>query len=114
MNFISYRVILGRLKAIKSMMADKTVPKRKKLLIILGLVYLFMPLDIAPLVLGPVAIVDDLVLWIWILWNLKDTLDAYWVGEKTRDFSKDFSGKDLIEGVEFTVEDDAAGGSEKE
>ena len=46
MNFISYRVILGRLKAIKSMMADKTVPKRKKLLIILGLVYLFMPLDI--------------------------------------------------------------------
>jgi len=107
-------VILSRIKAIKSMMADKTVPKRKKLLIILGLVYLFVPVDLIPPVLGPFAVIDDLVLWLWIIWNLKDTLDNYWVGEKTRDFSKDFSGKDLIEGVEFTVEDDAAGGSEKE
>ena len=114
MNFISYRVILSRLKAIKAMMADKTVPKRKKLLIVVGIAYLFMPLDIAPVILGPVAVVDDLVLWTWILWNLKDTLDAYWVGEKTRDFSKDFSGKDLVEGVEFTVENDAAQDCEKE
>ena len=104
MNFISYRVILSRIKAIKAMMADKTVPKRKKLLIIAGLVYLFMPLDIAPIVLGPVALVDDLILWFWILWNLKDTLDSYWVGEKVDDFSKDFSGKNLVEGVEFKVD----------
>ena len=88
-------------------MADKTVPKRKKLLIVLGLVYLVMPLDIAPVVLGPVAAVDDLVLWLWILWNLKDTLDAYWVGEKVDDFSKDFSGKNLVEGVEFKVDEES-------
>ena len=106
MNFISYRVILSRIKAIKAMMKDKTVPKRKKLLIIAGLVYLFMPLDLAPMVLGPVALVDDLVLWTWILWNLKDTLDAYWVGEKVNDFSKDFSGKNLVEGVEFKVDEE--------
>ena len=106
MNFISYRVILGRIKAIKAMMADKTVPKRKKLLVIAGLVYLFMPLDIAPVVLGPVALVDDLVLWAWILWNLKDTLDAYWVGEKVNDFLKVFSGKNLVEGVEFKVDEE--------
>jgi len=114
MNFISYRVILSRIKAIKSMMADKTVPKRKKLLIILGLVYLFVPVDLIPPVLGPFAVIDDLVLWLWIIWNLKDTLDNYWVGEKTRDFSKDFSGKDLVEGVEFTVDEDAVRSSEKE
>lgn len=106
MNFISYRVILGRIKAIKAMMADKTVPKRKKLLVIAGLAYLFMPLDIVPVVLGPVALVDDLVLWAWILWNLKDTLDAYWVGEKVNDFSKEFSGKNLVEGVEFKVDEE--------
>ena len=107
MQYISFRMILGRIKAIKAMMADKTVPKRKKLLIVLGLVYLVMPLDIAPVVLGPVAAVDDLVLWLWILWNLKDTLDAYWVGEKVDDFSKDFSGKNLVEGVEFNVDEES-------
>ena len=107
MQYISFRMILGRIKAIKAMMADKTVPKRKKLLIVLGLVYLVMPLDIAPIVLGPVAAVDDIVLWLWILWNLKDTLDAYWVGEKVNDFSKDFSGKNLVEGVEFKVDEES-------
>ena len=105
MQFISYRVILGRLKAIKSMMSDKTVPKRKKLLVILGIIYLFLPVDIIPPVLFPFGFLDDLVLWIWILWHLKDTLDAYWVGEKVDDFSKKYSGKDLVEGVEFTVDD---------
>ena len=64
MQFISYRVILGRLKAIKSMMADKTVPKRKKLLVILGIIYLFLPVDIIPPVLFPFGFLDDLVLWI--------------------------------------------------
>ena len=107
MQYISFRMILGRIKAIKAMMADKTVPKRKKLLIVLGLVYLVMPLDLAPVVLGPVAAVDDLVLWLWILWNLKDTLDAYWIGEKVDDFSKDFSGKNLVEGVEFNVDEES-------
>ena len=106
MNFISYRVILSRIKAIKARLKDKTVPKRKKRLIVAGLVYLFMPLDIAPVVLGPVALVDDMVLWLWIIWNLKDTLDTYWVGEKVDDFSKDFSGKNLVEGVEFKVDEE--------
>ena len=114
MNFISYRVILSRIKAIKSMMTDKTVPRRKKLLIVAGLIYLFLPVDLIPPVLGPFGFIDDAVLWLWILWNLKDTLDTYWVGEKTRDFSKDFSGKDLVEGVEFTVESNAAEDCEKE
>lgn len=107
MQFVSFRVILSRIKAIKTMMADKTVPKRKKLLVIIGVVYLLMPVDILPVVLGPFALVDDLILWAWILWNLKDTLDAYWIGEKVNDFSKDFSGKNMVEGVEFKVDEES-------
>lgn len=106
MQFISFRVILSRIKAIRYMLADKTVPKRKKLLVIAGLIYLFLPVDLIPPVLFPVGFLDDMVLWAWILFHLKDTLDTYWVGEKEEDFSKDFSGKDLVEGVEFTVEDE--------
>ena len=49
---------------------------------------------------------DDLILWIYILWTLKDELDSYWVGEKTVDLSKKFRDKTFVEGVEFNVEDD--------
>lgn len=104
MQFISFRVLASRIKAISSMMADKTVSKSKKLLVILGIVYLFLPVDLIPPVLFPFGFLDDLVLWIWILWTLKDTLDNYWVGEKEQDFSGNYSKKDIIEGVGFTVE----------
>jgi len=104
MQFISFRVLASRIKAISSMMADKTVAKSKKLLVILGIVYLFLPVDLIPPVLFPFGFLDDLVLWIWILWTLKDTLDNYWVGEKEQDFSGNYSKKDIIEGVDFTVE----------
>jgi len=104
MQFLSWTFIKGRIKAIKAMMKDKTVPKRKKALVIFGIIYLFLPVDLIPPVLFPVGFLDDLVLWIWIIWHLKDTLDTYWVGEKTVDYSKNFEKNDLIEDVEYTVE----------
>ena len=104
MQFISFRVLSRRIKAISSMMKDKTVPKRKKLLIVLGIIYLFLPIDLIPPVLFPFGFLHDLVLWIWIIWHLKDTLDQYWVGEKEVDLSRDFKNKDIVEGVEFTVD----------
>lgn len=103
MQFISFRVLSGRIKAISSMMKDKTVPKRKKALVILGIIYLFLPVDLIPPVLFPLGFLDDIVLWLWIIWHLKDTLDQYWEGEKEVDLSKDFKDKDIVEGVEFTV-----------
>ena len=48
MQFISFRVLFRRIKAIKSMMRDKTVPKRKKILVVLGIIYLFLPVDLIP------------------------------------------------------------------
>ena len=87
MQFISFRILIRRIKAIKSMMRDKTVPKRKKALVVAGIIYLFLPIDLIPPVLFPFGFLDDLVLWIWIVWTLKDTLDLYWDGEKEQDFS---------------------------
>ena len=104
MQFISFGVLSKRIKAISAMMRDKTVPKRKKLLVIGGIIYLFLPIDLIPPILFPFGFIDDLVLWLWIIWHLKDTLDQYWVGEKEVDLSKDFKDKDIVEGVEFTVE----------
>ena len=103
MSFISFRILVRRIGAIKSMMRDKTVP-RKKALVVIGLIYLFLPVDLIPPVLFPFGFLDDIVLWIWIIWTLKDTLDLYWEGEKEQDFSEAFNKEDIIEGVEFTVD----------
>ena len=106
MQFLSFRFIINRVKAISSMLKDKTVPKRKKALVIFGLIYLVLPVDIIPPVLFPFGFLDDLVLWIWIIWHLKDTLDRYWVGEKTVDYSKEFKSENLVEGVDYDVKAD--------
>ena len=114
MQFLSLRFIMNRIKAISSMMKDKTVPKRKKALVIFGLIYLMLPVDIIPPVLFPFGFLDDLVLWIWIIWHLKDTLDQYWVGEKTVDYSGDLRSENLVEGVDYKVnqEGEEAGNEE--
>lgn len=114
MQFFSFRFIINRIKAISSMMRDKTVPKRKKALVIFGLIYLVLPVDIIPPVLFPFGFLDDLVLWIWIIWHLKDTLDQYWLGEKTVDYSKDFKSENLVEGVDYKVHSEAKEGNNEE
>ena len=106
MQFLSFRFINNRVKAISSMMKDKTVPKSKKALVLFGLIDLVLPVDIIPPVLFPFGFLDDLVLWIWTIWHLKDTLDQYWVGEKTVDYSKDFKSENLVEGVDYKVDTD--------
>lgn len=107
-QFIGFNVIFKRIKAIRYMMADKSVPKRKKFLIVIGIIYLFLPVDLIPPVLFPIAWMDDLVLWIWILWHLKDELDKYWLGEKAEDLSKKYKSKNVIdiEATEYEVEID--------
>lgn len=105
-QIIGYRVLLKRIKAIKHMMVDKSVPKRKKLLIVAGIVYLFLPVDLIPPVLFPVAWMDDLVLWIWILWHLRDELDKYEATEFTgheEDLSKKYKGKVVIDDAGYEV-----------
>ena len=108
MQFWSFRVILSRFKAIRFMMADKTVPKTKKALIIAGIAYLFLPFDLIPAMVFPLSLIDDLVVWLLIIWYLKKELDVYWTGEKKYDLSKKYRSKDIVDDVEFEVEEDKA------
>ena len=108
MQFWSFRVILSRFKAIRFMMADKTVPKTKKALIIAGIVYLFLPFDLIPAMVFPLSLIDDVIVWLLIIWYLKKELDVYWTGEKKYDLSKKYRSKDIVDDVEFKVEEDEA------
>lgn len=109
MQFISFQVIIKRIKAIKFLLKDKDVPKRKKALVIVGIIYLFLPVDLIPPVLFPIAWVDDMILWIWILWTLRDELDAYWLGDPSTDLSKKYKGKTIIKDVNFEVDEEEEG-----
>lgn len=103
MNFFTWAILKKRVVAIRYLMKDKAVPLRKKLLVVFGIFYLLMPFDLVPAVIFPIAWLDDLLLWIFIIWNLKDYLDQYWYGEKTIDITGNFKGKDILEDVEFDV-----------
>ena len=106
MNYISLRVILKRLRAIRAMMKSPEVSKWKKALVIFGIVYLFLPIDLIPPFLFPFGFVDDLILWIFIILHLKDTLDRFWLGDKISDRKND------IDDIEFEVEDSSSESTE--
>ena len=109
MNIFSLRVLGKRIKAIWFMMHDKSVKRYKKIIIMAGIIYLFLPVDIIPPIFLPFGFIDDLIIWGVILWYLKDELDRYWMGEKSVDLSKQF--KDTVESEGHTVEEDKGGNS---
>jgi len=100
-----FKVLGKRIVAIPHLLRDKSVPLRKKLIVIGGFIYLLSPLDLIPVVLFPISWVDDLIVWVWILWYLRDELDKYWMGEKPQDLSKHYRGKTVIYGVDFEIKD---------
>ena len=99
---------MSRFKAIRFMMADKTVPKTKKALVIAGIVYLFLPFDLIPAFVFPLSLIDDVAVWLFIIWYLKKELDIYWTGEKSKDLSKKYKDKSIVDDVEFEVDDEKA------
>ena len=106
MQFITFRVILKRIGAVYYMLKDKTVPLRKKALIVFGIIYLFLPVDIIPPILFPFGFIDDIILWTFIILHLKDELDTYWMGEKNEDLSRKFKHKTFVEDVDYDVDED--------
>ena len=106
MQYLGLRVLLKRITAIRFMMKDKAVSIWKKALIIAGIAYVVMPIDLIPIAILPVSWLDDVLLWLLILWYLRHELDKYWLGEKPADFSKKYHGKNVVDDVEYEVKED--------
>lgn len=106
MQFIFLRTLLRRIRAIPAFLRDKTVPKRKKLIIVLGILYFLTPIDLIPAPVLIFGFMDDLVLWGFIIWYLKTELDRYWLGEKEVKPEERFRGKKIIDDVHFEVKED--------
>ncbi len=118
MQFVSFAVLGKRIKSIKALLKDPNVPKRKKLLVIFGIIYLIMPIDLIPAPVLIFGLADDLVLWLFILTHLSDELDKYWK-EKDESFSpeRDLKDKVIIESTaqerEAEEEEEQAGYTSK-
>lgn len=108
MRFLSWAVLGKRLKAIGPMLKDKAVPFWKKALVCFGVFYLLMPIDLVPAPVFLFAWVDDLLLWVFILYTLKEELDKYGKTEKEVDLNEKFHGKNIVDDVEFKVEETSA------
>ncbi len=96
--------IIGRIKSIPIMMKDSSVSIFKKILVVFGVVYIFLPIDLIPPMLFPFGFIDDIILWSVILWCLGDTLDKYWSNGTTVDYSEKY--KDAIIDDDFEVEEE--------
>ena len=106
MQFIFLQVLMKRLKAIKYFIRDKGVPLRKKIIIVAGILYLLMPIDLIPEPILIFGVVDDLVLWTFIIWYLRDELDKYWVETGPVKPAQKFRGKNIIDDVNFEVKEE--------
>ncbi|MBQ7703536.1 MAG: DUF1232 domain-containing protein [Firmicutes bacterium] len=99
------------------MLMDSKVPWTKKALLIFGIIYLVLPVDLIPPVLFPIGFLDDLVLWAYIIWHLADDLDKYadYSGYgKEGDLSKNYRRKDIVEDVTFDVKEETNADEENE
>jgi|GEM_PF-153322 len=109
MQWIFLGVLMKRLKAVRLFMKDKDVPFRKKLIIILGILYLFSPIDLIPAPVLGFSVIDDIALWSFIIYYLKDELDKYWVGDDGKENVRKeaLKGKDIIDDVNFEVKNES-------
>lgn len=100
MQWVFLTVLMKRIKALKSFMKDKKVPKRKKLIIVFGVLYLFTPIDLIPAPILGFGFLDDLTLWGFIIYYFKDELDKYWK-EETITSEEKYKDKTIIEDAVF-------------
>ena len=103
MQFIFFQILMRRIKAIRYFLKDKSVPLRKKIIIAMGILYLFMPIDLIPEPIFIFGVLDDIILWTFIIWYFKSELDRYWIDTDPIRSKEKFQGKNIIDDVNFEV-----------
>lgn len=103
-RWLIFPLFISEIKSIYRLLKDKAAKKRYKATIILGLIYLFSPIDLIPAPILGFSIIDDCVIWAVILYMLKEPLseykDADSAGRKSKVKTK---GKNIYETEDFVV-----------
>ena len=104
-RWLIFPLIAAELKNIIKMMKDKSAPKRYKAVVILGLIYLFSPVDLIPAPVLGLSIIDDISVWAAILSYLHKPVSAY-KDEKIDPKGRKYKGKKIVEVEDFVVMDE--------
>ena len=91
------------------MLKDKKVAWWKKAIIIAGIIYLVLPVDLIPPLVPVFGWFDDLAVWIAILYFMRTELDSHVPGTVSPSGKYDVSNSDVHE-AEYTIteEEDTA------
>ena len=84
------------------MLKDKKVAWWKKAIIIAGIIYLVLPVDLIPPLVPVFGWFDDLAVWIAILYFMRTELDSHVPGTVGPSGNYDVSNSDVHE-AEYTV-----------
>jgi len=110
-RWLIFPLFIAELKAIIKLMKDRSAPKRYKAVVIVGLIYLFSPIDLIPLPVLGFSVVDDIVIWAGILYYLKEPLSKYSDKEQpkkqhsSRDAKRKFKGSQVVD-ADYEVVDE--------
>ena len=104
MRYLALSVLLRRLKAVPKLMKDRSVSLWKKALVVFGIVYLVLPVDLIPPIVPVFGFLDDVILWAFILVHLKDELDRYAIPQEGGSGADMYTGRDVLE-ADYTVEE---------
>lgn len=84
---------------------DKEVPFRKKIILIIGIIYFLVPIDFIPEPILLIGFIDDIVILAFVLTKLSSDLDKYMEDKEIIKKNKGVKGK-IIENVEYEIKDD--------
>lgn len=104
-RWLIFPLLMAELKSIINMMKDKKAPKRYKAVVILGLIYLFSPVDLIPAPVLGLSIIDDVAIWGAILAYIKEPLSAY-KGDPISPKDRKYKGKKVVEVDDYVVMDE--------
>ncbi|NLY81983.1 MAG: DUF1232 domain-containing protein [Clostridiales bacterium] len=98
------RLLKNRIKAIIPFLRNPDVKIFKKLIVVLAAAYFIVPIDLIPIFIFPIGLLDDLFLWAFILIGFGEELDAS-LKKKTEEeyVHKNFHGKNVVDGVKYKV-----------
>ena len=87
------------------LLKDSEVKIRDKIIILLMIIYIFSPLDLIPAPVFGFSIIDDLIVFGFLINIINNLLKKYGYKEE----KKDFKDEDVVENVNYKIEDDDNG-----
>lgn len=93
----------SKFRLIFKFLFDKNIPFRKKLWIILPLIYILSPIDLIPFPVLGFSFIDDLVVFIYLMSVVNDKVNKYYDEDEEKE---NIDNDKIIESVDYKVEED--------